>query len=310
MKKNYAKILVAAAFVAVSALSLNAQTVVFEENFDKLANAVDANGAHLYGKNPWTGTDAEGVSYQPNYTNIVKDGHTADLNGWTSVTAWLYACQGYIRLSKTNYGGDAISPKLSALNEATDVKLSWQGIGYTSNVTLNTDGSYKSGGVHDYQYYCVGVIGGGTIEGATKTKDIAVGTDTINCAVIEIPTEGFITMDTLAAWNLDCTKNELTIKNATANTQIVFASIIPSTAKTDAYATDDLPIATDAPHGTNNKVNRVIIDNVKVVTIPEPTAVTDINTAKAVKAQKVIENGQVLIVVGDKKFNLMGVQVK
>lgn len=42
---------------------------------------------------------------------------------------------------------------------------------------------------------------------------------------------------------------------------------------------------------------------------PTPTGVTDV-TAKAVKAQKVIENGQIYIIAGDKKFNIMGVEVK
>ena len=42
----------------------------------------------------------------------------------------------------------------------------------------------------------------------------------------------------------------------------------------------------------------------------EPTAVNDINVAKTVKAQKVMENGQVLILVGDKKYNVMGAEVK
>ena len=49
---------------------------------------------------------------------------------------------------------------------------------------------------------------------------------------------------------------------------------------------------------------------INVVEPVVPTAVTDINTNATVKAQKVIENGQVIIVVGDKKYNTMGVEVK
>jgi len=41
-----------------------------------------------------------------------------------------------------------------------------------------------------------------------------------------------------------------------------------------------------------------------------PTAITDVTTTKAVKTVKVIENGQVYIIAGDKKYNAMGVEVK
>ncbi len=40
------------------------------------------------------------------------------------------------------------------------------------------------------------------------------------------------------------------------------------------------------------------------------TGVTEVGAAEANKAQKVIENGQVVIIKGDKKYNLMGVEIK
>ncbi|MDO4971131.1 MAG: hypothetical protein Q4E41_03435 [Bacteroidales bacterium] len=40
------------------------------------------------------------------------------------------------------------------------------------------------------------------------------------------------------------------------------------------------------------------------------TGVSDINAAGAVKTYKVIENGQIYIVAGDKKYNVMGAEVK
>jgi len=46
------------------------------------------------------------------------------------------------------------------------------------------------------------------------------------------------------------------------------------------------------------------------VKVSEPTAITDVTTTKAVKTVKVIENGQVYIIAGDKKYNAMGVEVK
>lgn len=48
----------------------------------------------------------------------------------------------------------------------------------------------------------------------------------------------------------------------------------------------------------------------EIFTVAVSTGVSDINVTEAVKAQKVIENGQVVIIKGNKKFNLMGVEIK
>lgn len=319
MKKNYAKFLMTAAIAVASVCAAQAEgKVVLEENFDKLEVLTDA-GVHKYGKNPWTGKDAEGVEYFPNYTNIQKDGNVEDLNGWSSRTTWMYACQGYIRVSKTSYGGDLISPKFAALTEKSDVKLTWQNFGYTSNETLNADGSHKGGLVHDYQCYYVGVLGAGEIEGAdvkqVAFKDADMNDITINAALITIPTDAYITMDTLAAWGFESTKNELTIKNATAETQVVFMSVIPefgSTKTTDytKFISEGAPAADpNAPYGVNVKANRIMLDNIKVVTTGT-SGIDEINAAKEVKARKVMENGQIYIIAGDKKYNVMGAEVK
>ena len=258
----------------------------------------------------------EGVKYQPNYNTIQTDGNVADLNGWSSRTTYMYACQGFIRISKTSFGGDLVSPKFASLSKPTDVKLSWQGIGYTSLIQLDEAGEYKSGGVHDHQYYYVAVLGAGEIEGASKMNKVAYKDENmndieVNAALVKIPTDCFVTMDTLQAWTFEGTKNELTIKDATAETQVVFMSTIPNFTKTKTtdYSTAEMPIDEAAPHGVNKKVNRVIFDNIKVV-VADPSGVNDINVAKEVKVRKVIENGQVLIISGDKKYNLMGAEVK
>ena len=316
MKKNYSKFLMTAAlaFAAVCGAQAEEQ-VVLQENFDKLETAMEA-GVHKYGKNPWTGKDVEGVKYQPNYNTIQTDGNVADLNGWSSRTTYMYACQGFIRISKTSFGGDLVSPKFASLSKPTDVKLSWQGIGYTSLIQLDEAGEYKSGGVHDHQYYYVAVLGAGEIEGASKMNKVAYKDENmndieVNAALVKIPTDCFVTMDTLQAWTFEGTKNELTIKGATAETQVVFMSTLPNFTKTKTtdYSTTEMPLDENAPHGVNKKVNRVIFDNIKVV-VADPSGVNDINVAKEVKVRKVIENGQVLIISGDKKYNLMGAEVK
>lgn len=314
MKKIYSKVLVSAFVAASSFFGAQAEeVVVLQENFNKLEVLTEA-GIHKYGKNPWTKKDAEGVEYQPNYTNIQTDGNVADLNGWSSRTSYMYACQGFVRISKTNNGGDLISPKFASLTEATDVKLSWQGIGYSSAFNFNADGTYKSGGTHDYQYYGVTVLGAGEIEGVAKTTKVnyfdAEGKAlVVDAAVVEIPSDCFITGDTLQAWGFEGTKNELTIKGATAETQVVFLSLIPKVKTTD-YTTAEFPIATDAPHKVNKSANRVIFDNIKVSYNAISSAITDVTATKEVKARKVIENGQIYIIAGDKKYNLMGAEVK
>lgn len=42
----------------------------------------------------------------------------------------------------------------------------------------------------------------------------------------------------------------------------------------------------------------------------EPTGINDVTATGNAKAHKVVENGQVLVVVGDKKYNMMGAEVK
>ena len=85
-------------------------------------------------------------------------------------------------------------------------------------------------------------------------------------------------------------------------------STIPNVKTTD-YTTEEMPIATDAPHGTNKKVNRVILDNIKAVAVPASVSGIKVED-KAVKTRKVVENGQLYILVGDKKYNTMGVEMK
>ena len=46
-----------------------------------------------------------------------------------------------------------------------------------------------------------------------------------------------------------------------------------------------------------------------VVTVTS-TGIQDVTSANVVKAQKVIENGQIYIIAGDKKYNVMGAEVK
>ena len=82
--KKFLLSLVALLGVAGTASAINVGDVVLSENWDKLYNAVDANGKNVFSLNPWTGADANGVSYQPNFTDLSKSEYLPLLNGWAS----------------------------------------------------------------------------------------------------------------------------------------------------------------------------------------------------------------------------------
>lgn len=281
--------LVALLGVAGVASAINTGDVVLSENWDKLYNAVDANGKNVFSMNPWTGADVNGVTYQPNYKTISTTDYLSLLDGWSSRSTYMYACRGFVRISKTKYGGDLLSPALTALgNDTADLVLNYQGIGYTSTITLTDSGTYSKGGVHDYQAYYVIVLGDGEItSGATKMQDKILYADADGNATyykgaqIEIPTDAFINpLDTTEAWSNANTKVSLKIKGATAKTQIAF---VASEYKTTPKKSDP-EIDPNAPHGTNANVCRVILDNISVSVDNVATAVNDVNAAKSVKA--------------------------
>lgn len=81
-------------------------------------------------------------------------------HGWTSTivgngggdTPLVYACYGYVKLGKTSWAGDLISPKLN-LQEATNVKVTFKAMGYIS-----------AGGAKDDNVLYISVIGPGTVQ--------------------------------------------------------------------------------------------------------------------------------------------------
>lgn len=78
--------------------------------------------------------------------------------GWTSSLNPVsndrpcYARQGFVKLGKTNYGGDIISPKLSAIDGSKNVKVTFKAVAYVS----------AGGTVIDSRDLVVEVLGGGT----------------------------------------------------------------------------------------------------------------------------------------------------
>lgn len=90
------------------------------------------------------------------------DNWTADekARGWTSTvntvtgsgnTPMLYARQGFVKLGKTGYGGDFISPKLSSIEGTADLKVTFKAAAYIS-----------AGGTVDTKELVIEILGAGT----------------------------------------------------------------------------------------------------------------------------------------------------
>lgn len=127
-------------------------------------------------------------------------------NGWTSTvntvegsgtTPLCYARQGFIKLGKTGYGGDMITPKLSTLTGPTDLLVKFKAVPYMT-----------AAGTKDDNTLIVSLIGPGTISTGTFTIDNWPNYSTDpNCTAI---------------WEDITTERSFTITGATSETQIKF----------------------------------------------------------------------------------------
>lgn len=115
-------------------------TIVLEENFDWLA----------YGSAvPYTTT---GETIITNWTAEEQArGWTSSLNP-VSNDRPLYARQGFVKLGKTNYGGDLISPKLSMISGTQNLVVTFKAAAYVSS----------GGTVIDSRELVIEVLGAGT----------------------------------------------------------------------------------------------------------------------------------------------------
>lgn len=153
-----------------------------------------------------------------------------DAHPWVSRSTWLYARPGFIKLGKTNYGGDVISPKMIELGDATcDVQVTIQAVGYSS-----------AGGTMDDRDLLIGVIGAGEIKEAHSMGEAVVdnvtnvtyandkGGDMIIPKMVKFTlTEAGTFLKARDAtgmdvWSCPDTKCVVTITGANKNTQVVF----------------------------------------------------------------------------------------
>lgn len=134
--------------------------------------------------------------------------------GWSSLSNWAYGGRGYVKLGKTNYNGDIISPALSKLKKPTDVKVTFQSMGYVS-----------AGGVKDASVVKVGVIGPGEVNG-DEVKTISINGATYRCVrfvnTVFPNSEKNENGEDYDPWAQPGSYHSFTITGATAETKIIF----------------------------------------------------------------------------------------
>lgn len=134
--------------------------------------------------------------------------------GWSSLSNWAYGGRGYIKLGKTNYNGDVISPALSKLKKPTDVKVTFQSMGYVS-----------AGGVKDASVVKVGVIGPGEVNG-DEVKTISINGAAYRCVkfvnTVFPNSEKNENGEDYDPWAQPGSYHSFTITGATAETKIIF----------------------------------------------------------------------------------------
>lgn len=201
-------------------LTQSSGKVVLEEDFNWLA----------YGSPVFYTTTGE--TRIDNWTQEQKD------RGWTSTintvegsgsTPLVYARQGFVKLGKTSYGGDLISPALSKLEGTQTVSVTFKAIPYMT-----------AAGTVDDNKLIVSVIGPGTV----SQSEFIIDNWPVYPADAAAATDYCIGM-----WSAPEATRTFTITGATAETQIVFLG--------NAY---DLRLTPERPI---NK-NRIFLDDIKV----------------------------------------------
>lgn len=174
-------------------------------------------------------------------------------HGWTSRSTLCYGRPGFIKLGKTNYGGDIVSPKVPDIGDGMDITVSFQAVGYSS----------AGGTVDDGQVY-VAVLGPGKItkvEGGNGgeiingvsycTEDqIPIVLNGVASIVLDVDNHFFPKTDPegLKVWENPLSHYTIYVDGATRDTQIAILG--------GAFY--------DQLKGVGQSKNRIFIDNFKV----------------------------------------------
>ncbi len=203
--------------IATVVLTQSPGTVVLEENFSWLA----------YGNAVFYTTTGE--TRYDNWTQEQKDkGWTTTVNttAGSGTTPLLYARQGFVKLGKTGYGGDLISPVLSKIVGTVDLQVTFKAIPYMTATGTMDDNILK-----------VSVIGPGTISQSQFIID--------NWPVY--PADAGAVLDYCTGmWSDPVATRTFTITGATSATQIMFLGY-------DYYLV-----------GVGAGKNRIFLDDIKV----------------------------------------------
>lgn len=124
-------------------------SVVLEEHFDWLT----------YGSPIFYTTTGE--TRMDSWTDAeMAKGWTSTPNEFSSNQLVVYARTGFVKLGKTGYGSDLISPKFEMLEEETTVKVTFKAVPYQTKAGTQDDNILK-----------VGVVGPGTVSVSSFTID-------------------------------------------------------------------------------------------------------------------------------------------
>jgi hypothetical protein len=205
------------AVVSTVVLTQSPGTVVLEEDFSWLA----------YGSAVFYTTTGE--TRIDNWTQAQKDiGWTSTVNttSGSGSTPLLYARQGFVKVGKTGYGGDLISPALSKIVGTVNLKVTFKAIPYMTAT-----------GIMDDNILNISVIGPGTVSQNQFIID--------NWPVYPADA-GAVTDYCIGMWSAPAATRTFTITGATAETQIKFLGY-------DYYLV-----------GVGAGKNRIFLDDIKV----------------------------------------------
>lgn len=259
MKHFYLKSLLFA-ILATTALQASAATTAtyFSDNFSWLTKG---------NKLGWK-TDGE-------YRFDNWDAQNFENPGWECPTQLAYSRTGFVKLSKTAYDADFVTPLLKRIPSTQTVTLSFQAVGYSSEK-----------GVRDKNKLYIIVLGGGTVKSATcngKLSKITTGksvkyfsyasssidttqyTTYSGAVLVELDDTAYMNpkydANATKIWNNSNTKFTITIDGASRKTRIVFVT-----------GGNVLPFQNTKGISKSYK-NRIFLDNVKVTgDAPEATA--------------------------------------
>jgi len=207
--------------VSTVVLTQSPGTVVLEEDFSWLA----------YGSAVFYTTTGE--TRIDSWTQAQKDiGWTSTVNttAGSGTTPLCYARQGFVKLGKTGYGGDLISPVLSKIVGTVNLRVTFKAIPYMT-----------AAGTKDDNFLNVSVIGPGAV---------SQGQFIIDNWPVYPADAGAVTDYCIGMWSDPIATRTFTVTGATAATQIKFLGY-------DYYLV-----------GVGAGKNRIFLDDIKVEIIP------------------------------------------